>query len=281
MALMPPVSAISGTIGPSLAASARLIARPTSVEPVKATPAMRGSATSAAPTLPSPVHEMQRARRHAGLMQQPHGLGRDQRRLLGGLGDHRVAGGERRRDLAEENRERKIPRADADEHAAPAIAQFVALAGRSRHRLRRERAPRLGGVIAAIIDRLAHFGDRSRRASCRLRPAAARSAGRARLRADRRRARAHRRGARPASPPRPQSRLAPPPSPRSRSPRRLRSPGRPVAPSIGEITGRCVPVCVDAVDQRRGLRVAAAPRARPRPAAQPARRGRRIRRRAS
>ena len=50
MALMPPVSAISGTIGPSLAASARLIARATSVEPVKATPATRGSATSAAPT---------------------------------------------------------------------------------------------------------------------------------------------------------------------------------------------------------------------------------------
>ena len=54
MALMPPVSAISGTIGPSLAASARLMAWPTSVEPVKATPATRGSATSAAPTLPSP-----------------------------------------------------------------------------------------------------------------------------------------------------------------------------------------------------------------------------------
>ena len=54
IALMPPVSAISGTIGPSLAASARLMARPTSVEPVKQTPAYARSATSAAPTLPSP-----------------------------------------------------------------------------------------------------------------------------------------------------------------------------------------------------------------------------------
>jgi len=41
-------------MGASFAASARLIARATSVEPVKATPATRGSATSAAPTLPSP-----------------------------------------------------------------------------------------------------------------------------------------------------------------------------------------------------------------------------------
>ena len=54
IALMPPVSAISGTIGPSLAASVRLIDRATSVDPVKTTPAISGCATSAAPILPSP-----------------------------------------------------------------------------------------------------------------------------------------------------------------------------------------------------------------------------------
>ena len=54
MALMPPVSAMSGTIGPSLPASVRLIFCATSVEPVKTTPAIRGSATRAAPTAPSP-----------------------------------------------------------------------------------------------------------------------------------------------------------------------------------------------------------------------------------
>ena len=70
MALMPPVSAISGTIGPSLAASARLISRATSVEPVKATPATRGSATSAAPTLPSPGTRCSADRRDAGRMHQ-------------------------------------------------------------------------------------------------------------------------------------------------------------------------------------------------------------------
>ncbi len=55
IALMPPVSAISGTIGPSLAASARLIVRATSVEPVKTTPAISGCATSTPPIRPSPA----------------------------------------------------------------------------------------------------------------------------------------------------------------------------------------------------------------------------------
>ena len=44
-----------------------------------------------------------------------------------------------RRHLAQEDRQRKIPRADADEHAAAAIAQLVAFAGRPRQRLRRKR----------------------------------------------------------------------------------------------------------------------------------------------
>ena len=60
MALMPPVSAISGTIGPSLAASARLIARATSVEPVKATPATRASRDQRGADLAVARHQMQR-----------------------------------------------------------------------------------------------------------------------------------------------------------------------------------------------------------------------------
>ncbi|MCY1174031.1 hypothetical protein D9M73_142170 [compost metagenome] len=51
IALIPPVSAISGTIGRvSSSSSERAIFRAVAVEPVKATPAMRGSAVSAAPT---------------------------------------------------------------------------------------------------------------------------------------------------------------------------------------------------------------------------------------
>ena len=54
-AFWPPVSAISTPMAASRAAMARLIARAVSVEPVKATPATRGSDVSAAPTLaPSP-----------------------------------------------------------------------------------------------------------------------------------------------------------------------------------------------------------------------------------
>ena len=53
-ALMPPVSAMSGTIGPSRAASARLIAHAVSYEPVNTTPSIDGCRTSGAPTA-SPV----------------------------------------------------------------------------------------------------------------------------------------------------------------------------------------------------------------------------------
>ena len=54
-AFWPPVSAISTPMAASRAASERLIARAVSVEPVKATPATRGSRVSAAPTVaPSP-----------------------------------------------------------------------------------------------------------------------------------------------------------------------------------------------------------------------------------
>ena len=54
MALSPPVSAMNGTMAPRRSASALWIDQPAAFDPVKATPAMRGSFTSAAPVLPSP-----------------------------------------------------------------------------------------------------------------------------------------------------------------------------------------------------------------------------------
>ena len=54
IALMPPVSAMKGTIGPGRAASDWAMERAVSVPPVKAMPAMRGSFTRDWPTLPSP-----------------------------------------------------------------------------------------------------------------------------------------------------------------------------------------------------------------------------------
>ena len=78
-------------------------------------------------------NEMQRSGRNAGLVQQRNCACGDERRLFGRFCDHRVAGGERSRHLSEKDREREIPRADADEHAAAAIAEHVALASRPRH----------------------------------------------------------------------------------------------------------------------------------------------------
>ena len=93
-------------------------------------------------------------------MQQRDRLACDPRRLLGRLGEDGVAGGERRRDLAGEDRERKIPRADADERAAPSQPVAVLLAGRAgKERVAGEEPARLGRIVAAEIDRLAHLRD--------------------------------------------------------------------------------------------------------------------------
>ena len=54
MAFRPPVSAMNGTRAPRRAASAAPMAQPVSLEPVKTTPATRGSLTRAAPTAPVP-----------------------------------------------------------------------------------------------------------------------------------------------------------------------------------------------------------------------------------
>src|SRR5262249_36273918 len=63
-------------------------------------------------------------------------------------------GRERSGDLADENREREIPRADADKDATTPIGELVALAGRARQALRLERVPRLNRIVAAEVDRL-------------------------------------------------------------------------------------------------------------------------------
>ena len=101
-------------------------------------------------------------------MQQPHRRGGDQRRLLGRLGDDRIAGGERSRDLAGEDRQREIPRPDAGEDAAPVQRHFVALAGRAGQPLRTgEVGARAGRVIAQEIDGLAHLRQRTSGSSAR------------------------------------------------------------------------------------------------------------------
>ena len=88
---------------------------------------------------------------------------RGQRRLLGRFGNHGVAGRERGGDLAREDRQREIPRADAREHAAP--VQRAARCARRWARataLRAEVRARLRRVVTQEVDRLAHFGQRHR-----------------------------------------------------------------------------------------------------------------------
>ena len=101
---------------------------------------------------------MQRIRRNASLQQEAGGVGRRERRLFGGLGNDGIAGGQRRGDLPGVDRQWKIPRADAAEHALATQSQQVALArGSGQRSFMREIATRARCVVAQEIDRLAHF----------------------------------------------------------------------------------------------------------------------------
>ena len=120
MALRPPVSAIRGTSGRlSSSSRARAMRRALAVEPVKATPATRGIGDERLRRPPAPPGtRCSTSGGHAGLARQAHGGGGDQRRLRRGLGDHGVAGRQGGGDLAEEDGQREVPRADAGEDAA-------------------------------------------------------------------------------------------------------------------------------------------------------------------
>jgi hypothetical protein len=69
---------------------------------------------------PVAQHQLKRARRHTTRVEKLYRLERDKWRLLGGFGDNAIAGRQRPRDLTGKYRQRKIPRADANENAAPA-----------------------------------------------------------------------------------------------------------------------------------------------------------------
>ncbi len=192
--LRPPVSAISGTIGPGLAASARLIACPTSTEPVKATPATRGSATSAAPTLPSPGTKCSAVAGTPALCKSPTA-----RAAISGVCSAGFATTVLPAASAAMTWPRKI-----------ASGKFHGLMARKAPRPRRwssfvspvgpgigsglKQPARLGGVVAGIVGGLAHFADGVIYGLAALGLAGARSARRGRPRSDRPRAPAPRRG---------------------------------------------------------------------------------------
>jgi hypothetical protein len=119
MAFKPPVSATNGTMGPSRAARARSIAWAVSNEPVKATPCLPGMAHQRRADLSAVADDdLENGRRNARFVENRDGAQAHQRRLLGRLGYHRVAGRQRGGDLAGEDRQREVPRADAGERAA-------------------------------------------------------------------------------------------------------------------------------------------------------------------
>ena len=84
---------------------------------------------------------------HAGLPQAAQRMRGHQRRLLGGLGQHRIARGQRGADLANEDGQREIPGADADHRAQRAVGGDG------------EIGARLGRVIPQEINGFAHFGN--------------------------------------------------------------------------------------------------------------------------
>ncbi len=136
-----------------------------SVDPVKATPARRVSENSDLADFRAhrPAEDEGRLRRHASLMQQAHGRRRDQRRLFGGLRENGIAGRQGAGDLSDENREREIPRRDAEERPAPVQREMIGLSRRTGKFDRvLEFLARLGRVIAQEIDRLAQFAQRIR-----------------------------------------------------------------------------------------------------------------------
>ena len=89
--------------------------------------------------------KLQRTARHARRMQQLHGAVGDQRRLLGRLGQHHVAGGQGGGQLARKDGQREIPRADA---------------GNGAERQGVRRVFHLRRVVAQEVDGFADFRDR-------------------------------------------------------------------------------------------------------------------------
>ena len=102
---------------------------------------------------------MQHIARHAGFVQQ---LDREEARdrgLLGRLRDNRIAGGERRGDLARKDSDWKIPGRYAGDRSSSAQRQGILFASRAlQPDGAREQPPCLGRIIAQIVDSFADFG---------------------------------------------------------------------------------------------------------------------------
>ena len=90
---------------------------------------------------------MHRSAGDTGLPQRAHGLGRNQRRLFGRFGQHRVAGGQCCSHLAHEDGQRKVPGADAGHGAQRDVGGVAKI------------VLHLGAVVAQEVHRFAYFGN--------------------------------------------------------------------------------------------------------------------------
>ena len=95
----------------------------------------------------APWQQLHHARRYARFQQNVNALGGNQRGLLCRFCQHAVACGQRCGNLAGEDRQREVPRADTH-HRAERTVGFVV-----------EIIAHLTGVVVQEVDRLAHFGD--------------------------------------------------------------------------------------------------------------------------
>ena len=93
----------------------------------------------------------------AGFMHQLDGRRGDQRRLFGRLGDHRVAGGQRRGDLAGEDGDGEVPRADADDRSERAMGLVGEAASSDGSAVVAQEVDRLADVAERVGQRLARL----------------------------------------------------------------------------------------------------------------------------
>ena len=160
---LPPSSSETGII---LSAAMWAMCLPVVVPPVKDTRLTSGCLVIASPiTEPLPGSTLTMPLRHAGLFADARQFERHQRRDLGRLDHHRVAGGQRRRQLLRFARDRRVPRRDRRDHAHRLVhAHRDEGAARRRdaffQRLQRggeelEGAGRARDQVARLADRLA------------------------------------------------------------------------------------------------------------------------------
>ncbi len=100
-------------------------------------------------------HERERTGGNARVAERLDQAKRAAGRLLGGLEDDRVAGGQSSRRHSGRDREREVPGRDDRNHAARPVRHRVALAGDLRQRRAVAEPDGLARVVLAEVDRLA------------------------------------------------------------------------------------------------------------------------------